>query len=103
MAAVCCLLAAASPWVVFLSTALLSETLFAALCTACLILLRRLEREDGAPQLTACGAALLAGAAFLTRAAGIALIVAGLLMLFTPGRRVQTPIFLLICFGVCAP
>lgn len=65
-------LAAAAPWVVFLGTALLSETLFAALLTACLLLLRRMERGATAPWLP-FATGVLAAAAFHTRTAGIVL------------------------------
>jgi hypothetical protein len=72
VATVLCILVAASPWVLFLSVTLLSETLFAAIVTAALLLLRRIEtREPGSLELA--GVAFLSGAAFLTRTAGVAL------------------------------
>jgi len=86
-------LMAASPWVLFLGTSLLSETLFAALLTGSLLLLTRVS--EGPPHvLRLCGiAGLLAGACFLTRTAGIAVIVAGFVWLSMNGRRVGAVIF----------
>jgi len=95
-------LVAASPWVLFLSTALMSETLFAALVTGALILVGRLERGTGGwREIAAAG--LLAGAAFLTRTAGIALLPAGALSLAWRGRRKKSVAFVLVALAVCAP
>jgi Dolichyl-phosphate-mannose-protein mannosyltransferase len=74
------LLCAASTWVVFLSTALMAETLFAALLTAALLLLRRVE-EGRAPPWAIYAAGVLAGGAFLTRTLGVALLLAAPLAL----------------------
>ena len=90
-------LTAASPWVVFLGTALLSETLFAALLTGSLLLLAKV-REESAPAGQVCAlAGLLAGACFLTRTAGIAVVFGGFAWLFVNRRRADA-----IAFGVAA-
>jgi hypothetical protein len=86
-------LTAASPWVVFLGTSLLSETLFAALLTGSLLFLTKLH-EDSPPVGRVCAlAGLLAGACFLTRTAGIAVVAAGFVWLLMNGRRVGAVIF----------
>ena len=86
-------LTAASPWVVFLGTSLLSETLFAALLTGSLLHLTKLH-EDSPPVGRVCAlAGLLAGACFLTRTAGIAVVAAGFAWLLMNGRRVGAVIF----------
>lgn len=61
---------AASPWVLYLSTTAMSETLFSALCFGTLLYL---ERGEPGPK-RAMTAGLLAGLAILTRMMGIALI-----------------------------
>jgi len=73
-------LTAASPWTVFLSTSLLSETLFAALVAGGLLLLLRIEKNAERPY-DAIAAGVIMGAAFLTRTAAIAPAAAGLLVL----------------------
>src|SRR5688572_2759974 len=86
-------LTAASPWVVYLGTSLLSETLFAALLTGSLLFLTKLH-EDAPPVGRVCAlAGLLAGACFLTRTAGIAVVAAGFVWLLMNGRRVGAVIF----------
>jgi hypothetical protein len=65
------LLTAISPWVAFLSTALMSETLFALLLTAGLLVMTRAFQENGW-RIDPLIAGLLFGAAVLTRIAGIA-------------------------------
>ena len=90
-------LTAASPWVVFLGTALLSETLFAALLTGSLLLLAKV-REESAPQSRVCAlAGLLAGACFLTRTAGLAIVLGGFAWLLVSRRRVGG-----VAFGAAA-
>lgn len=91
-----------SPWVLFLATTLLSETLFAAFLTAALVLLGRVERGAGGWK-TVIGAAGLASGAFLTRTAGIAVIGAGALVLAIRGGRRRAGVFLLISTVLCAP
>ena len=70
---------AAIPWVVYLSVTLLSETVFAALCTAALLLLEKEGEADTSWPSTwrVVQAAILAGLATLTRALGISLVAAG--------------------------
>jgi hypothetical protein len=65
------LLTVVSPWVAFLSTAVMSETVFAALFTAGLLMIVRIE-ETERPGTRALAAGLLLGAAILTRTAGLA-------------------------------
>jgi hypothetical protein len=94
-------LMAVSPWVLFLSTALLSETLFAALVTGALILLERIERGR-AGWAAVAGAGFLSSAAFLTRTAGITVMAAvGLILL--AGRWKRAAAFALICATLCMP
>lgn len=69
-----CLLTAGSAWVVYMSNAMLSETLFAALTTSSLLFLRRAEQRPG--WRDAVIGAVLASLAFHTRGAGVALLVA---------------------------
>ena len=65
------MLTAISPWVAFLSTALMSETLFALLLTAGLLVMTRAHHGDGW-RVEPFVAGVLFGAAVLTRVAGIA-------------------------------
>ncbi len=74
------LLTAASPVVMYLHVTLLSETLFAMLCTATLLLLRKIEQGRVGP-LSECGAGALAGLTTLTRTAGLPLVLAGAIVL----------------------
>lgn len=70
------LIVAALPWTAFLSTTLLTESLFAALLTASLIVLTDLHegrRRSGSGLV----AGLFAGATMLVRTAGVAAVVAG--------------------------
>jgi hypothetical protein len=71
---------AISPWVLFLGTTLLSETLFAALTTGALLVLGRVD-EGHCGWREMAGAGALTGAAFLTRTAGAAGILAGVLVI----------------------
>jgi hypothetical protein len=64
-------LTAISPWVAFLSTALMSETLFALLLTAGLLIMTRACQENGT-RIDPLIAGFLFGAAVLTRIAGVA-------------------------------
>jgi hypothetical protein len=95
-------LMALSPWLLFLSTTLLSETWFAAALTGALLLAGRLERRGGTWG-TVVGLALVASAAFLTRTVGILVIGAGGLAVWRNGRIRHTLAFLLICAGLCLP
>lgn len=87
-------LTAASPTVVFLSTNLLAETLFALLATAALLAL--LEER-------VLLAGLLAGLATLTEVAGVALIVACILTLVTRRRLRGAAIFAGVAMVMVAP
>jgi hypothetical protein len=95
-------LMAVSPWVLFLGTALLSETLFAATLTGTLLLLSRIERGNSS-WTTLVGVALVASAAFLTRTVGVVAVVTGVLILWDRGRRKQMLVFGLICASLCGP
>jgi hypothetical protein len=96
------LLAALSPWMLFLSTALLSETVFAAFTTAAVIAVERActGRRVG---LLVLGAAVLASAAFLTRTAGVAVIAAGALTLGCREGVRRSALYLVVCAALCAP
>ena len=87
-------LTAASPTVVFLSTNLLPESLFALLATAALLTL--LEEH-------ALLAGLFAGLATLTRTAGVALIVACILTLVARRRFRGAAIFAAVAMLIVAP
>ena len=86
-------LTAASPWVAYLGTSLLSETLFAALLTGSLLLLTKLHEESPPVGRVCALAGLLAGACFLTRTAGIAVVAAGFAWILMNGRRAGSVIF----------
>jgi hypothetical protein len=70
-ASIIVLLTAVSPWVAFLSTAIMSETLFAALLAAGLLMIVR-AHEGTSTRADALTAGLLLGAAVVTRTAGLA-------------------------------
>jgi hypothetical protein len=95
-------LLAVSPWVLFLATTLLSETLFATFVTAALLLLGRVERGAG-DWKTVMGTAVLASGAFLARTAGVAVIGAGILVLLIRAGWRRAAVFLLISVVLCAP
>lgn len=83
------LLSAASPLVIFCSTSLMSETLFAALLAGALLAAAGVEQGDSdgrARSRNAWIAGLLAALAFLTRTVGIAAL-AGIPCGFALGRR----------------
>ncbi len=98
------LLTAASLWVVFLGTAVASETLFACFCTGSLLWLRRLEAggsfADGRGIVIA---SICAAAAFLTRTAGLPLLAAGILCLLFKRRYAAALKFALIIAAIAAP
>jgi hypothetical protein len=99
-----CLLTAASPWTIYLSSAVLSETMFATALTASLLFLMRAVREDGTPPArNLLLAALFAAAAFHTRSIGLAAVVAGPVWLWLRGRRRQALMFSLTAALACAP
>jgi len=84
-ATVITLLTAASPWIAFLSTTLMAETLFAAFLAGGLLMITRVHHGDGT-RADAFLAGALVGAAVLTRMAGVAPALAGVLT-FVPRRR----------------
>jgi hypothetical protein len=89
-------------WTVYLGTALLSESMFAALCTGFLIFLRGAEIDD-ADSWRWIVAALLAGLACLTRTAGVCAIATGFIY-FAGKRRVgRAAGFLAIALAICGP
>ena len=95
-------LMALSPWVLFLGTTLLSETLFAALATGALVLVSRMERGRCGWGMV-IGVAILAGAVFLTRTAGIAVVGACAISLLVRGLNRQALAVVLIFAVICAP
>jgi hypothetical protein len=95
-------LAAASPWVVYLSTALLAETLFALLATGSLLLARRVERGLGR-RWTWLAAAILAVGACHARTIGVALLLAIPASLWLKGRRREAAGFAACAALLCLP
>jgi hypothetical protein len=102
VAAVLTLIAASSFWTVYLSATLLSETLFAALTTGCLLLLRRCEEGPDDGRRLFWSAALAAGAV-LTRTIGVCLVLAGVLALFGRRRFLRGLMFLAYSAAMTAP
>ena len=92
-----------SPWTLFLSTALLSETLFAALLTAALLALTVSPASVGDSRRLSALAGLLSGASLLTRAAGVAVVAAGLAWLLWKRRWRDAAVFALVAGTVVAP
>jgi hypothetical protein len=82
-------LVAASPMVVFLSTAVLSETMFATLATLALYYFTRWEKSNAWRDLILAG--LFSSAAYHTRTIGLALVLTGLLL--TARRRSWPQVF----------
>ncbi|MEO8099087.1 MAG: hypothetical protein ABI811_15395 [Acidobacteriota bacterium] len=76
---------ALNPYVIWLSTELLTELPFLALALAAMILIER-SREHEAPVAVALAAGIVAGLAYLTRSAGLALLPAGFLYLLLRGK-----------------
>lgn len=101
LAAIAIAFTAASPQVIFLSTAALSETTFAAISTACLLLLCRHDRTGSRTSLL--GAAVLAAAAYHTRTIGFCLILAGCAALWFRGKQRETLLFASVCAILAAP
>ena len=94
-------LAAASPQVIFLSTSVLSETLFAALATGSLLLLIRCTRTESTSLLV--GAAILAAAAYHTRTIGFCLILGGFVALAWQRKFRRALLFGSICALLSSP
>jgi hypothetical protein len=102
VAAAAIALTAVSPWTVFLSTTLLSETLFAALIVGSLLLVLRIE-NNAEGRYDAIGAGAIMGAAFLTRIAAIAPAAAGLLVLTARGKSRAAVQYGVSLLSVAAP
>jgi Dolichyl-phosphate-mannose-protein mannosyltransferase len=96
-------LTAASPWTLFFGTTAVTETMFACLLLATLLALSRVERADEASPGTAVAAGALAAAAFLTRTAGLPVILAGAAGLVWKRRPRAAAKFLLVCALLIAP
>lgn len=92
---------AACPQVIFLSTAVLSETLFATLTTGCLMLWLQHARTGNRGALL--GAAVLAAAAYHTRTIGFCLILAGLVALLRQRKFRDAVVFGLVCAALASP
>lgn len=101
-AGVVLLITAASPWVLFLSTSIMSETLFALLMTATIIAMRTTVDQE-APSKQAWLAGALAGLSLLTRATGLSVIVAGVLCLASRRRRTDMVRFVTAAMVVGGP
>jgi len=98
------LFTAASPWVVFLSTSVLSETLFACLYMAALPRLCRIEVDGSVAERTSIViSATLTAAAFLTRTAALPLFFAGSLTLLLKNRYAVALKFAMICAVLVVP
>jgi hypothetical protein len=97
---ICCL-TAASTWVIYVGTMVLSEAPFAALTTGSLLLLRKAERIGSARLLA--GAAVCAGLAFHTRTLGIALMAAAPLYLAARRRWREAALFAVLAGAIAAP
>lgn len=97
------LLTAAAPWTLFLSTTLLSETLFAALLTGALWALAASDVSLQRTTRLAAVAATLSGAACLTRAAGVAVVAALLAWLMSRRRWRQAAVFAAVVGAIAGP
>ena len=97
------LVTALSPWTLFLATALLSETLFAALLTAALLVLTATPASIGESRRLCALAGLLSAASLLTRAAGVAVVAAGLGWLLSRRRWSDAAVFAIVAGVVVAP
>lgn len=97
------LLTALSPWTLFLGTALLAETLFAALLTGMLVLLTASTSSIRASRWLCVLAGLLGGASLLTRAAGVAVVAAGLGWLLSRRRWSDAAAFAIVAAAMVVP
>ncbi len=94
----------ASPWVWFLSTSLMSETMFAAFCWWGLLLIRRMEDDPRRETMVALVlAGVVAGCAVLTRSIGISIIAAGTGSFLLRARIRAAVIFCASASTVAAP
>ncbi len=96
-------LTAVSPWTLFLGTALLSETLFAALLTGSLLVLTASTSSIRASRWLCALAGALSGASLLTRAAGAAVVVAGLAWLLSRRRWSDAAVFGIVAGAMVVP
>ena len=87
---------ATNPWSLFCSSLVLSETLFAALALASLAVAATATTVPTSSQWRILASALLAGAAYQTRTAGVAVIVAIALWLLFQRRFRQAALFLAV-------
>lgn len=102
VAGICVAITAMGLWTVYLGTALLSETMFASLCTGFLILLREEEINDG-NRWHWMAAAAVAGLACLTRTAGVCAIATGFIYFVAKRRVGRAAAFLAISIAICGP
>jgi hypothetical protein len=102
VAAIAILLTAVSPWVVFVSTMALSETLFAALLTGAVLVIVRIHQGAGG-RFDGLAAGLLMGAAILTRTAGVAPAVAGFIALALKRRWAACALYAVAVLALSAP
>jgi len=96
---------AAAPWVVFLSASALPDMLFAVCSTSAILLLATTGSHSRSQMATAgivAAAGALAAAGFLLRSAGIALVAAGIVILFRRNWR-HAALFALTCLLLCLP
>ncbi len=94
-------LVASSPQVIFLSTTVLSETLFAALATASLLLWVRHSQHNSVMPLVA--SAVLAAAAYHTRTIGFCLILGGILAYAWQRKWRESVLFAGVAGGLALP
>lgn len=94
----------ASPWILFFSGVVLSETLFSLLCAGSLVCLDKVEdNDDIKTKKIVLLASVLAASAFLTRFAGIPLLFAGGLSLFIRRRYRSCVMFVAIYIVIILP
>ena len=96
------LVLAITPWVLYLSSILLSEALFFAFSMAAVVVIRRVESSATYSRFLPFAAGALAGAATLTRIAGVTLIAAGALALVRKSRKAAA-IFLATAVALYLP
>lgn len=98
------LITLASPWVVFYSSLVLSETIFAFFCTWALLYLDRamVSPSENENRLLLFSA-IFSTAAFLTRTAGLPLIFSGVITLFIKCRYKSGAKYFLLCSVILSP
>jgi hypothetical protein len=89
------------PWVVFLSATTMPETLFALGSMASVLMLDEGDARPFSPRVIL--GATLAGAAFLLRSAGAALILSWLIVLLSRKRWKQTAVFAIVSVALTGP